>query len=149
MEPLAEENKKLKAAMNLMERNIQKAQHGRNLIESNAWDLENQNSILSKRLVTMFEQLWSKSEQLAIVFEQLTGASEQLEQLRKVFEQKRGTSYRRMCFILLNSYIFGDVCCACRARSGARLATLGPQTTLRGEGEGVEVSRQTGRGAKR
>ena len=40
MEPLAEENEKLKAAMNLMERNIQKAQRERDLAESNAWDLE-------------------------------------------------------------------------------------------------------------
>ena len=40
MEPLAEENEKLKAAMNLMERNIQRAQHERDLVESNAWDLE-------------------------------------------------------------------------------------------------------------
>ena len=40
MEPLAEENKKLKEAMNLMERNIQRAQHERDLAESNARDLE-------------------------------------------------------------------------------------------------------------
>ena len=42
MEPLAEENKKLKEAMNLSEKNIQRAQHERDLAESNAWDLEYQ-----------------------------------------------------------------------------------------------------------
>ena len=36
MEPLAEENEKLKEAMNLSERNIQRAQHERDLAESNA-----------------------------------------------------------------------------------------------------------------
>ena len=40
MEPLAEENEKLKEAMNLIERNIQRAQHERDLAESNARDLE-------------------------------------------------------------------------------------------------------------
>ena len=40
MEPLAEENKKLREAMNLMERNIQRARCERDLAESNAWDLE-------------------------------------------------------------------------------------------------------------
>ena len=34
MEPLAEENEKLKEAMNLMERNTQRAQHERDLAES-------------------------------------------------------------------------------------------------------------------
>ena len=40
MEILAEENEKLKEAMNLMEKNIQTAEHERDLAESNAWDLE-------------------------------------------------------------------------------------------------------------
>ena len=40
MEPLTEENEKLKEAMDLSERNIQKARHERDLAESNAWDLE-------------------------------------------------------------------------------------------------------------
>ena len=40
MEPLTKENDKLKEVMNLMERNIQRAQHERDLAESNAWDLE-------------------------------------------------------------------------------------------------------------
>ena len=47
MEPLAEENEKLKVAMNLMERNIQKAQRERDLTESNAQDLEYQRGVLS------------------------------------------------------------------------------------------------------
>ena len=42
MEPLAKENEKLKEAMNLSERNIQKAWHERDLAESNARDLEYQ-----------------------------------------------------------------------------------------------------------
>ena len=36
MEPLTEENKKLRETMNLMERNIQRAQRERDLAESNA-----------------------------------------------------------------------------------------------------------------
>ena len=40
MEPLVEENEKLKEAMNLSERNIQRARCERDLAESNAWDLE-------------------------------------------------------------------------------------------------------------
>ena len=40
MEPLAKENEKLKEAMNLMEKNIQRAQRERDLAESNARDLE-------------------------------------------------------------------------------------------------------------
>ena len=40
MEPLAEENEKLKEAINLMERNLQRAQRERDLAESNAQDLE-------------------------------------------------------------------------------------------------------------
>ena len=40
MEPLTEENEKFKEAMNLIERNIQRAQHERDLVESNVQDLE-------------------------------------------------------------------------------------------------------------
>ena len=40
MEPLAEENEKLKEAVNASERNIQRAQRERDLVESNARDLE-------------------------------------------------------------------------------------------------------------
>jgi len=42
MEPLAEENEKLKEAMNLSERNIQRARRERDLAESNVRDLEYQ-----------------------------------------------------------------------------------------------------------
>ena len=42
MEPLAEENKKLKEAMNRSEKNIQRAQRERDLAESNARDLDYQ-----------------------------------------------------------------------------------------------------------
>ena len=62
MEPLAEENEKLKEAMKLMEKNIQRAQCERDLAESNTWDLEYQKGILSKQLATTFEQLRGKSE---------------------------------------------------------------------------------------
>ena len=55
MEPLAEENKKLKVVMNLMETNIQKAQRERDLVESNARDLEYQKGVLSEQLVTTSE----------------------------------------------------------------------------------------------
>ena len=40
MEPLAEENKKLKEVMNHSEKNIQRAQRERDLAESNMRDLE-------------------------------------------------------------------------------------------------------------
>ena len=55
MEPLAEENAKLKEAMKLMEKNIQRAQCERDLAEANAWDLEYQKGVLSKQHVTMSE----------------------------------------------------------------------------------------------
>ena len=42
MEPLAAENKKLKEARNLSEKNIQRAQRKRDLTESNTRDLEYQ-----------------------------------------------------------------------------------------------------------
>ena len=84
MEPLAEENTKLKEAMKLMEKNIQRAQRERDLAESNAWDLEYQKGALSEQLTTM-------SEQLRGSFEQLERSS---EQLRSLFEQKKGTMDR-------------------------------------------------------
>ena len=67
MEPLIEENKKLKEAMILMERNIQRAQRERDLAKSNARDLEYQKGILSEQLATVSEHLRGKSEQLATV----------------------------------------------------------------------------------
>ena len=60
MEPLTEENKKLKEAMNRSEKNIQRAQRERDLAESNARDLEYQKGVLSEHLATAKEQLQSK-----------------------------------------------------------------------------------------
>ena len=91
MEPLAKENEKLKEAMKLMERNIQRAQRERDLAESNMRDLEYQKGVLSGQLATAKEQLWSKSEQPITVSTQLKDVSEQLEKLQKVSEEKRGT----------------------------------------------------------
>ena len=108
--------------------------------------MEYQKGVLSEQLAAASEQLWCKSKELASASMQLEQKS---EQLRSVSEQKIGTVYRRMCFVLLNSHIFGDDHCACRARRGAWLAALGPRTTLRGEGEGDRASRQTGRGVER
>ena len=48
MEPLAEENEKLKEAGKLMEKNIQRAQHERELAESNEKDVGYQKGILSE-----------------------------------------------------------------------------------------------------
>ena len=46
MEPLIEENEKLKEAMKLMEKNVQRAQRERDLGESNTRDLEYQKGAL-------------------------------------------------------------------------------------------------------
>ena len=72
MEPLAEENKKLREAMNLMERNIQRARRERDLAESNTQDLGHQKGVLSEQLAVVSEQLRCK-------FEELVSASTQLE----------------------------------------------------------------------
>ena len=138
MEPLAKENEKLKEAMKLMETNIQRAQRERDLAESNAWDLEYQKGVLSKQLAAASEQLRCKSEELASASTQLEQTS---KQLKSVSKQKASMVYRRMCFVLLNSHIFSDDCCACRAKHGARPAMPSPRTTLRGEGEGDRASR--------
>ena len=55
MEPLTEENQKLKEAMNLSKKNTQRAHRERDLAESNALDLEHQKGVLSKQLVTAKE----------------------------------------------------------------------------------------------
>ena len=73
MEPLAEENKKLKEAMNISERNIQRAQREQDLVESNAGDLEYQRGVLSEHLAATSEQLRSQSKQLAAISGQLRG----------------------------------------------------------------------------
>ena len=62
MEPLTEENTKLKEAVKLMEKNIQSARHERDLAESNARDLEYQKGALSEQLATVSEQLWGSSK---------------------------------------------------------------------------------------
>jgi len=102
MEPLAKENAKLKEAMNLSERNIQRARRERDLAESNARDLEYQNGVLTGKLAASSEQVRSQSEQLVVVSGQLKSASKQLEkkseQLKSVSEQKAGMVYRRMYF---------------------------------------------------
>ncbi|XP_066333811.1 uncharacterized protein [Miscanthus floridulus] len=96
MEPLAEENKKLKEARNLSEKNIHRAQRERDLAESNVWDLEYQNGVLTKKLAAVSEQVRSQSEQLAAVSDQLKSAFEQMErtteQLNSVSKQKAGTA---------------------------------------------------------
>ena len=65
MEPLAKENKKLWEAMNLYEKNTQRARRERDLAESNSRDLEHQKGVLSEQLVATTEQLQRKSDQLA------------------------------------------------------------------------------------
>ena len=61
MEPLIEENEKLKEAMKLMEKNVQRAQRERDLAESNARDLEYQKGTLSEQLKIISEQLGRSS----------------------------------------------------------------------------------------
>ena len=62
MEPLIEENEKLKEAMKLMEKNVQRAQHERDLAESNTRDLVYQKGTLSEQLKTISERLERTSE---------------------------------------------------------------------------------------
>ena len=76
MEPLAEENKKLREALNLSEKNIKRAQRERDLAKSNSQDLEHQKGVLSERLMAASEQLKKTSEQLATVSEELKNMSE-------------------------------------------------------------------------
>ena len=76
MEPLAEENAKLKEAMKLMEKNIQRAQRERDLAKSQAWDLEYQKGALSEQLRGRSKQLATVSEQLVTVSKQLWGSFE-------------------------------------------------------------------------
>ena len=57
MEPLVEEKEKLKEAINLSERNIQRARRERDLAESNARDLEYQKGVLSEKLANASKQL--------------------------------------------------------------------------------------------
>ena len=73
VEPLAEKNEKLKQAMKLMEKNVQRAQREWDLAESNMRDLEYGKGILSEQLKTISEQLGRTSEQLKSVSEQKKG----------------------------------------------------------------------------
>ena len=63
MEPLAEENVKLKEVVKLMEKNVQRAQRERDLSDSNKRDLEYQKGTLSEQLKIISEQLERTSEQ--------------------------------------------------------------------------------------
>ena len=69
MEPLTEENEKLKEAMKLMEKNVQRAQRERDLAESNARNLEYQKGTLSEQLKIVSEQLKIVSEKLGCTSE--------------------------------------------------------------------------------
>ena len=62
MEPLTEENEKLKEAVNASERNIQRARCERDLAESNVRDLEYQRGVMSEQLAAASQQLRSQSE---------------------------------------------------------------------------------------
>ena len=73
MEPLTEENEKLREAMKLMEKNVQRAQHERDLAESNTKDLEYQKGTLSDQLRTVSVQLRDTSEQLKGISKQKKG----------------------------------------------------------------------------
>ncbi|XP_066319370.1 uncharacterized protein [Miscanthus floridulus] len=87
MEPLAEENKKLREALNLLEKSIKRAQREWDLAESNSQDLEHQKVVLSEQLTAASKQLKKKSEQLSIVTEELKNMSEQLS--KKTGELKK------------------------------------------------------------
>ena len=124
MEPLAEENKKLREALNLLEKNIQRAHRERDLAESNSRDLEYQNGVLSEQLTAASEQLKKKSEQLASVSEELKNMSEQLgkkteqlkskseqldqkcEQFENISKQKSGVLYQRMYLAIVGHPYF-------------------------------------------
>ena len=69
MEPLTEENEKLREAMKLMEKNVLRAHHERDLAESNTKDLEYQKGTLSEQLKTISEQLEHTSKQLKSISE--------------------------------------------------------------------------------
>ena len=62
MEPLTEENEKLKEAVKLMEKNVQRAQRERDLAELNVRGLECQKGTLSEQLKTISERLERTSE---------------------------------------------------------------------------------------
>ena len=96
MEPLAEENEKLKEARNLSEKNIQRAHRKRDLAESNTWDLEYQKGVLTEKLAVVSSQLKSAFEQL----------EKKNEQLNSVSKQKAGIVYQRMYFCIAEQQHF-------------------------------------------
>ena len=106
MEPLAEENEKLKEAKNLSEKNSQRARREKDFAESNARDLEYQKGVLTEKLAVVSSQLKSASEQL----------ERKTEQLNSVSKQKAGMVYQRMYFCIAKQPHFGDNYCAYRAR---------------------------------
>ena len=57
MEPLTEENQKLKEAIKLLEKHTHRAWRERDLAKSNARDLDHQKGVLSEQLASAKEQL--------------------------------------------------------------------------------------------
>ena len=157
MEPLAEENERLKETIKLMEGNVQTARRDQDLAEAKARTLENYSKDLAGRLSAATEELQCKNELLNVVTEQLEQKSEQLEsaskqleqrseELKNISEQKSGTVVCILCFLLLRRRAVVDVRCACRARCEARPAGPGSRAAPGGEGEGENADRQAGRG---
>ena len=152
MEPPAEENKRLREALSLSEKSIQRAQRER--------DLEHQKVVLSDRLTEASEQLKKTSEQLAIVSEELKNMSEQLgkkngelknkneqldrkcQQLEDASKLKSGILFHIMCFAV-SGRIFAPflIFCACRARCRTQPASPDHRANPIGENEGVGASR--------
>ena len=162
MEPLAEENKKLREALILSKKSIKRAQRKRDLTESNSRDLEHQKGVMSEQLTTASEQLKKKSEQLAIVSEELKNMSEQFdkkngelkskseqsksEQLDRKCQQfddisqlKSGMLYHIMYFAIVGHPFFN--CCACRARCRTQPASPDRPANSTRENERVGASR--------
>ena len=112
MEPLAEENERLKETIKLMEGNVQTARRDQDLAEAKARTLENYSKVLAERLSAATEELQGKNELLNVVTgqleqksEQLESASKQLEQrseeLKNISDQKSGTVVCILCFLIL------------------------------------------------
>ena len=152
MEPLAEENSKLKEAMKLMEKNVQRAQRERDLAESQARDLEYQKGALSEQLATVSEQLWSMSEQLATISESNKCFRAAGDQVRAAAEHLRAEKrYGGLVNLLLHCccLIVVDDRYACRARHGAQPVRPSVRSTPGGGEEDDWAGGEAGRGAKR
>ncbi|XP_066323408.1 uncharacterized protein [Miscanthus floridulus] len=116
MEPLTEENEKLKEVVKLMEKNVQRAQHECDLTESNTRDLEYQKGILSEQLTTMSEQLQEQDVELGQL-RQVIGQLQEEEkkasgQAEKLVEELKG---------VLSLLAFDDNSCANDVRSGGNV----------------------------